>query len=93
MGLTAAPAEPTPELLSAVEQRLDEIAADVHEAWADTKRAAGWRHGPLDREAGTHPDLVPYAELSAAQQEYDRATVWATVQGLVRTGFVILPPS
>jgi RyR domain len=38
--------------------------AEVHQLWADTMRADGWRHGAARNFIlKTHPDLVPYSEL------------------------------
>ncbi|MFF9279500.1 RyR domain-containing protein [Streptomyces griseosporeus] len=48
----------------------------MHQAWCDLKRADGWRYGPVkDAEAKTHPCLVPYAELDAAQHRKDHLFV------------------
>lgn len=45
---------------------------DAHESWMKERRAQGWVYGPeLDREHKVHPNLVPYAELPAAQQRKD----------------------
>jgi hypothetical protein len=41
----------------------------LHESWCEFKRADGWTYGPVkDAGARTHPCLVPYAELPAAQR-------------------------
>lgn len=40
-----------------------------HEAWVQTMRTEGWRHGPVkDAAQKTHPWLVPYAELPPQQR-------------------------
>lgn len=47
-------------------------AADRHEAWRRRREAADWVPGPVkDEGARTHPNLVPYAELSLAQRRKD----------------------
>lgn len=52
----------------------------LHESWCETKRAEGWVHGPVkDFAAKTHPQLVPYSELSPQQQAKD-----ALFQAIVR---------
>ncbi|MFG3710868.1 RyR domain-containing protein [Micromonospora sp. NPDC047730] len=46
---------------------------ELHEAWCEAKRAAGWSYGPVkDPEAMTHPCLVPYAELPEGERLKDR---------------------
>lgn len=45
---------------------------ELHKAWVAKKVADGWRFGLVKcAEAKTHPCLVPYSELSAAQQAKD----------------------
>lgn len=47
-------------------------SCDMHEAWLDFKTREGWVFGEVkDIKAKTHPCLVPYDELSAAQQTKD----------------------
>lgn len=52
-----------------------------HIAWCAEKIKAGWVYGPVkDADAKTHPCLIPFAELSPAQQAKDfifRAVVHA----------------
>ena len=55
--------QPQPELTA------EQIAALHHEAWVDAKLAAGWRPGEYDREAKTHPNLVGWEQLPAAEQD------------------------
>lgn len=45
----------------------------LHESWCAAKRAEGWVYGPVkDAAAKTHPCLMPYAALPAAEQIKDR---------------------
>ena len=45
----------------------------LHDAWSAAKRADGWTYGPRkDAQAKTHPCLVPYGDLPAAEQLKDR---------------------
>lgn len=47
-------------------------AEQQHEVWCEFKRADGWVYGATKNEsAKTHPCLVPYAELPAAQRYKD----------------------
>lgn len=52
-----------------------------HISWMNQKLADGWKHGPVkDADKKEHPCLVPFAELSVAQQAKDfifRAVVHA----------------
>jgi hypothetical protein len=44
----------------------------LHEAWCDTKRAAGWTYSPVrDNTTKLHPNLLPYDELPTAQRKKD----------------------
>lgn len=53
-----------------------------HERWRLRRLEAGWRVGPVvDRHLQQHPNLVPYAFLSAAQQAKDRLAL-AVVRAL-----------
>lgn len=50
--------------------------AECHEAWCRRRRAAGWTYGPVrDEPRQRHPNLVPYADLSAAQRRKDKLFV------------------
>lgn len=57
-----------------------------HEAWMRDKLAEGWKYGEVkDPEAKTHPCLLPFDELPAAQQFKDklfRTIVLAAMVGI-----------
>jgi len=72
-------------------ERKEEIAAKVHDAWWETKKAAGF-HAPVDcpkiKSLGfyktperfkfcdlCHPDMYPYDSLPEDIKDYDRVTV------------------
>jgi len=43
-----------------------------HESWMAQKVADGWKYGPVkDPERKEHPCIVPFADLSPAQQAKD----------------------
>lgn len=45
---------------------------DQHALWCNTKRAQGWKTGPVkDEQAKTHPCLVPYSLLPVNQRVKD----------------------
>lgn len=44
----------------------------LHQSWCDHKTEQGWKLGPVkDEQARTHPCLVPYHLLPAAQRAKD----------------------
>jgi hypothetical protein len=54
------------------------LAEVSHVVWMKQKRAAGWTLGSTrDPVAKTHPNLVPYAELSKADKDKDMVIVEA----------------
>jgi len=53
---------------------IEEVAAKVHEAWMETKRA----HGVTSRKSEDGEELiVPYEQLSDGAKELDRSSVRA----------------
>lgn len=47
-------------------------AKQLHEDWVEAYRKNGWCYGPeRDREARTHPDVVPYAKLGQLERDKD----------------------
>jgi hypothetical protein len=47
-------------------------AEQLHESWLDSKRADGWKYGPVkDETLKEHPCFIPYAELPAKQRLKD----------------------
>jgi hypothetical protein len=48
----------------------------LHNDWMDAYKAMGWRYGPVrDREAKTHPDMVPYRKLGRLERDKDAVFV------------------
>jgi len=76
----------SPALLELTEQ----IAANVHEVWAQQRIADGWRYG-MERndERKEHPCLVPYDELPDSEKQYDRNTAIETLKAIKLLGFEI----
>jgi RyR domain len=81
------PDEALPEELASL---VEPLAVEIHLAWMRTKLIQGWRPGVLDREAMTHPDLIPYSQLSEASKILDRATAAAALSGLDRLGYRVI---
>ena len=70
-----------------LDRKVEELARNNHEVWAQERREQGWRYGP-ERNDGRkeHPGLVPYDELSEAEKDVDRATVEQTLKAAVALG-------
>lgn len=66
------------------------LARNVHEVWAATRLAQGWRYGPERNDARKeHPCLIPYDELSEEERTYDRHTALETLKLIQHLGFEI----
>jgi len=66
------------------------LARNVHEVWAATRIAQGWRYGPERNDARKeHPCLIPYEELPETERTYDRQTALETLKLIQRLGFEI----
>lgn len=78
----------------------DELSASldehIHEVWSANKVAGGARYGvertkdPQGRDI-THPDLVPYAELSEGSKSYDHAINGIILDAIHRENLTIDP--
>lgn len=66
------------------------IAENVHENWAAGRIADGWVYGEMrDDQKRTTPCLVPYAELSEEEKEFDRNTALQTLKLIISLGYRI----
>jgi RyR domain-containing protein len=62
--------------LLADEALIEKLAILEHERWMADRRINGWRYGiKKTPEKRLHSDLVPYEDLSAASQSYDRLVI------------------
>lgn len=78
------------ELPAALAPLTEALARNVHEVWAATRIAQGWRFGPERNDARKeHPCLIPYEELPEAEREYDRNTAVETIRLILKLGFTI----
>lgn len=76
----------TDELL----QMTEEVAANVHDVWAQGRIAEGWTYGPVrDAEKKTMPQLIPYEELPESEKEFDRNTALYTLRYVIKRGYTI----
>ena len=70
--------------------RIELLARNVHDTWAQLHVVRGWRYGPhLDEVKKEHPSLVPYDELPEYAKEYDRNVALQTVKAVLALGFRI----
>ena len=68
----------------------EKIAENVHENWSAGRISQGWVYGEERSDANkTTPCLVPYAELSEEEKEYDRKTAFETLKLIVALGYKI----
>ena len=78
------------ELPAAQAPLTEELARNVHEEWAATRIAQGWRFGPERNDARKeHPCLIPYEELPEEERTYDRQTALETLKLIEHLGFEI----
>lgn len=69
---------------------VEEMSRNVHEVWAKSRMDQGWTWGPeRNDELKTHPDLVPYDELTEEEKGYDRDTSLQTIKLILKLGFKI----
>ena len=72
------------------DEQIETVAKRIHEVWAKSKEAAGWKYGAVrDDEIKLHPMLIPYSELSEEEKYKDRDIAQSIVP-LLRTAGVIV---
>jgi len=76
-----------------LQELLEKLAENTHEAWAATRIAQGWTFGPArDDAAKKHPCLVPYRDLTEAEKDLDRVTARETLKAILVLGYRITEP-
>lgn len=64
-----------------VQEHPDAPAGALHDSWMKEKTDAGWKYGKVkDKDAKTHPCLVPYEELPLVERVKDHL-----IKSLVQT--------
>ena len=77
-------------LPESLDQLVEHLAEHNHDIWAKQRIADGWTWGPKrDDGAKQHPDLIPYADLSDGEKQYDRNSVIETLKAIVALGYGI----
>jgi hypothetical protein len=88
---TPRPIDTTAVMLpTSLERLVERLAEHNHDIWAKQRVADGWTRGPKrDDQAKHHPGLIPYADLSEGEQQYDRNSVIETLKAIVALGYRI----
>lgn len=73
-----------------IDDHIEILAEAEHDGWMDFRLLNGWKHG-LHRENANriHPALIPYAQLSEADKDKDRAAVRKYPELARRAGYAI----
>jgi len=67
------------------------LARNLHEVWAQLRIQEGWTYGPSRDDARKlHPCLVPFEELSDADQAHDRAMIAEILKAAIALRFRIV---
>lgn len=78
------------ELADDLLQLTEKLAENAHDHWAMLRIKEGWKWGEQrDDTAKTHPDLIPYEELSDSEKQYDRNTAIETLKAIITLGYEI----
>ena len=73
-----------------IEALTELLARNTRENWARLRITDWWKYGPRRDDARKeHPNLVPYEELSEAEEEYDRRTAIETIKAILVPGYRI----
>lgn len=71
----------------------EKLAEHAHAVWARQRTRDGWRLGPHRDDAHKeHPSLIPYAELSESEKQYDRNAALETLKAILALGYRIEGP-
>ena len=78
------------ELDNALHGLAERLAENNHDHWAQQRIEQGWTYGPeRDDQKKTHPDLLPYDQLSETEKGYDRTSVIETLKAIIAAGYQI----
>jgi hypothetical protein len=62
-------------LAATIKRHVDRLAKAEHLGWCAERIANGWTYGKRDNDRKHHPLLVPWTQLSSADQDKDRSSV------------------
>lgn len=79
------------ELSSDVTALIELLADNAHAVWGKQRMDAGWTYGPMrNDETKQHPGLIPYAQLTEGEKDYDRVMAIETLKLIVHYGYKIV---
>lgn len=79
------------ELPAEVNELTEALAESTHDNWSVGRINDGWTYGPArNDELKQHPGLVPYADLTDSEKEYDRVTAMETLKAIYALGYEIV---
>jgi hypothetical protein len=88
------------ELPAELRELIELLSENQHNIWAFHKIKAGFDYGPKTNAPqmisgeivtrGSHPDLIPYSELSEEKKDVDRENVIGTLKAILKLGFKIV---
>jgi voltage-gated potassium channel Kch len=72
-------------------EEIELLGRAEHDRWCEERKRNGWQLGPVrDPVAKTHPDLVPWDNLTERVKDLDREAVRAIPLFLARLGYAIV---
>jgi hypothetical protein len=71
------------------EEQVEAMARMEHERWCDEKREAGYTYAAGQKTDTTHPDLVPYEDLTEEAKDKDRNMIMGLPRFLAAAGFQV----
>ncbi|EGB15573.1 Ryanodine receptor Ryr [Pseudodesulfovibrio mercurii] len=71
-GFSLAAAEADTDNATFTDEQIETMAEQEHNRWWVERVLAGWEKGPRDDLRLTHPDMIPFDELSEKTKEFDR---------------------
>lgn len=78
------------KLSKSLEDSIEAIAQNIHEAWALQRQLKGWEYGKdYDETNKKHPCMVEYDKLPESEKDMDRVTVVQTIKMLLLLGYEI----
>lgn len=79
------------ELPTDIEELREAIAENAHEIWASARQAEGWTYGSeRNDQLRQTPDMIPYADLTDSEREYDRLMAMNTLKLMRKLGYEIV---
>ncbi|MEG1433914.1 RyR domain-containing protein [Eubacterium sp.] len=73
-----------------LQELVELLSKNTHEVWSKERMSTGWTYGEERNDTlKKHPCLIPYEELTDAEQAYDRNTSTETIKVLLAMGFKI----